>query len=480
MREAISCADRFFDFPRPLRRQTFLILFQLSHDQWEVQIVAFQCAIALINSMTTKEASLMMFFTVGCEKCARLRNQKRIQPLLIDFLRYRLISARLLEMSAGTKLSCRQSPLAHRRLAQDIGSSMKSLETFPVDLDDFGCPKFSAWKCGNTILTLRIGSKDSLHRGWVEVVVRSPCSHIRRLIKWKEECTTEHPDSFDSFGRQMRPKPSVSREATPPCTRSDEQIDKVRASPVQSNTVKTESAQFLESDQSLKILANAKNVINRFDSLAENNENHNISLTKRRTFNSNGREKSKDDGKEYVTCSSLKRTLSDGDLGKSSQSNRSETLHERNNASSVYSWLKHATGSQLTDVDITQELLALGFSQSMLGIPKSVITTSSYQDLFVHEQLKPFKIGPNLNRAISILDRVTPFQTHRIALFYGGTFGRPNKRNSCGAKADSSNTKNDGDKFLMSTQGSTDFWQFAEELGDLVPVRHCNFFSAGL
>ena len=37
-----------------------------------------------------------------------------------------------------------------------------------------------------------------------------------------------------------------------------------------------------------------------------------------------------------------------------------------------------------------------------------------------------------------------------------------------------------GDKFLMSTQASTEFYQFARELGDLVPLRHCKYFSGGL
>ena len=246
MREAVICAGSIFDFPKSLVRRTFLILFRPARGKWELQVVAFQCAVAIINAMSAKEASLMMFFAIGPGgKNAKLPNETRIQPLLIDLLRYRVMSSRFLKMtSCSTESNCK--PLqVHNRLAHEA----LSLEMFPVDLDDVGSPKVSAWKCGNVILMLRIGSKDSLYRGWVEVVIRSPCSRIRRLVKWKKDFITEQPESFLPFWEQLHPRPKNE-------SREDDA----------SNTNKAELSLFVESEHS-SILANAKKVIARFDSL---------------------------------------------------------------------------------------------------------------------------------------------------------------------------------------------------------------------
>ena len=83
-------------------------------------------------------------------------------------------------------------------------------------------------------------------------------------------------------------------------------------------------------------------------------------------------------------------------------------------------------------------------------------------------------MGTNLTRALNILDRSTPFQTHRVSLLYGGPLSQKPTH-----KAANSNVT-DGDQFLLASQASTDFWAFAKELGDMVPVRHLRYFSGGL
>ncbi|KAL9191186.1 hypothetical protein ACHAXT_000892 [Thalassiosira profunda] len=479
MREAVNCSDTIFEFPKSLRRRAFLILFQPSRERWEVQVIAFQAAVSLVNAMTAKEASLMTFFAIGPPKSVQqLPNSKRIQPLLIDLLRYRLMAAQMPKKGAGSEVRPYKPSLVHERLAREA----LSMEVFPIDLDSLGSPKVAAWKCGNAILTLRLGSKDSLHRGWVEVVFRSPCARIRRLVKWKKEFITSNPGSSLPFWQQLQPRQKKEE------TTKDAELE-AGSSPSR-RTDEAEPDQFVESEESLKIMANAKAVIARFDSLvpladspaegvSEEKSASKIAAApqRRQSFRRNSTFGMNSNKQTAATGGpSLKRTFSDGDLLSLSVVPKQESSRVRRR-SVFYSWLQYATGRETIDVDLIQEILALGFSRSALGVPGNVITATSCQDLFVHEWLKPYAVSPNFNRAMTILDRVTPFQTHRIALFYGGTHGT--KRSARGGKADSKNGK-DGDKFLTSTQASTDFWQFSRELGDLVPVRHLKYFSGGL
>ena len=168
------------------------------------------------------------------------------------------------------------------------------------------------------------------------------------------------------------------------------------------------------------------------------------------------------------------RFRSDGNLITWSRS-EPEPLHEKKG--SVYSWLQNATCRDDVHIGLIHELEKHGFSRFALGVPDTLITNASYPDLFVHEKLKPYTVNANFCRAVSILDRVTPFQTHRVGLLFGGPFST--KKNTRNSKLDSTNY-NGGDDFLMSTQASTEFWEFAKELGELVPVRHCRYFSGGL
>lgn len=475
MREVFICSGSVFEFPVSLRRKAFLMLFQPICEKWEVQVVAFQCAVAIINTMTPSELSLMLFFAIGPQK--RTLQAQRTQPLLIDRLRYRLISARLLKSNVRSEGGCYKPSKVHSRLAHEAAS----LETFPVDLDNIGRPKSSAWKVGNSILSLRLGSKDSLYRGWVEIVIRSPCSRLRRLVKWKDEGTTEHPEGFLPFEEQLS--------------------EQAKDIPILKNTSVQHT--FLESDEGLNVLARAKLSISHFDNLIDaptNISSRNLAdgallldgetepdkskallcLTPLPHNSTSVFGKVRNNVQKVITTksslgNSITRSRSDGNLIIRSRS-EPESFHEKKG--SVYAWLKKATCRDDVNIGLIHELEVLGFSKLALGVPDTLITYASHPDLFVHEKFKPYAVeNLNFGRAISILDRVTPFQTHRVGLLYGGPFSmKKNTRNSTG---DSTN-HNGGDDFLMSTQASTDFWEFAKELGELVPVRHCRYFSGGL
>jgi len=78
-----------------------------------------------------------------------------------------------------------------------------------------------------------------------------------------------------------------------------------------------------------------------------------------------------------------------------------------------------------------------------------------------------------LKRAIKILDRTPPLQTHKIALLYRGSggneFEHPSTDNSSYESA-----------MLSATSGSPQYDAFMRSLGTFVPVRELTFYSGGL
>ena len=469
MREAALCFKTFVACPVSLRRRAFLILYTPTRGQWEIQVVALQCVIAIINSMSTEEVA----FTMSCiippkeENVKTLPNQQRIQPLIMGLLRKRLISDRLLKLSNSSDIDCYKTSRVHERLAR----AYIATESFPVDKDGLGNPQVAAWKAGQAILTLRLGSKDSVYRGYVEVVLCTPCARIKRLVKWRKECIIDNPTSFLPFYSQIKAKPKYDdTEIEENITHRSEENEGMDVS---------KSAQIEESEESISIMEKAREIIERFDSLVgdemeqdddDNNEEAkppevSTTLLQRRSLTTATNRSRK-----------FRRTVSDEDLSSIPITAQPRITHVTN---SVYSWLQSAINQEDIDEDLIHELEAFGFSRSALGVPDDMISIKAYSDLFSHQKLKPYKISPNFTRAMSLLERVVPFQTHRIALFYGGPYSTK-KKSSRSKSSGSSNTNSDADKFLSVTQASPDFWQFAKSCGDLVHVKHLKYFSGGL
>ena len=467
MREAALCFKTFVDCPVSLRRRAFLILYTPTRGQWEIQVVALQCVIAIINSMSTEEVA----FTMSCiippkeENVKTLPNQQRIQPLIMGLLRKRLISDRLLKLSNSSDIDCYKTSRVHERLAR----AYIATESFPVDKDSLGNPQVAAWKAGQAILTLRLGSKDSVYRGYVEVVLCTPCARIKRLVKWRKECIIDNPTSFLPFYSQIKAKPKYDD------TEIEENI--THRSEENEGMDESSSAQIEESEESISVMEKAREIIERFDSLVgdemeqdddDNNEEAkppevSTTLLQRRSLTTDRSRK-------------FRRTVSDEDLSSIPITAQPRITHVTN---SVYSWLQSAINQEDIDEDLIHELEAFGFSRSALGVPDDMISIKAYSDLFSHQKLKPYKISPNFTRAMAMLERVVPFQTHRIALFYGGPHSTK-KKSSRSKSSGSSNTNSDADKFLSVTQASPDFWQFAKSCGDLVHVKHLKYFSGGL
>jgi len=273
-----------------------------------------------------------------------------------------------------------------------------------------------------------MGSKDSLYRGWIEITIRSPSSRLRRLVRVKEENVCQDPDSLLPFWELLHEE-SVPQDSPP-----------IIVAPTTPRIVQDDH-----------VVLKARELIERFDKLG-----FDANLPKTEKAELSG-------SRYYSECmvsksSKLKRTCSDGDLLATTR--EKENSDEEGRVSSVYSWLRQATKGSVDLSKLIKELESFGLSPSALGVPSVIRDGSSTRALFP-QVLKPYDNKPNFLRSLKILDRLTPFQTHRVALFYGGESGG-------------------SDSFLKTKHGSPDFWQFAKELGDFVPIRHLKYFSGGL
>jgi len=436
MREVFLCEGSLLRASKSLRRRAYLSCFKLQSNLWSVQAVAFQCAVAIIATMSASEISLMMFVSVAPNHNTTRTNRERIAPLLFDILRTRLLGLRLLQSCSNSE-TCSFKPLrVHNKLAREA----LSLESFPIG-DVNGCPNVSAWKCGNTILSLKMGSKDSLYRGWVEITMRSPSSRLRRLVRVRKENVCQDPDSLLPFWELLHEE-SADR-VDPPTPRITEENEAVL------------QAMEMPRSQQDRITA----LLSRFDKVFDARSSElNLPKTEMAKLPSGSQYYSESKLLRNSKMKRLKRTCSDGDLLSTTPLPREESSGKEDSALSVYSWLQQVTKDSF-DSTLIKELESFGFSPSALGVP-SVRDGASSTALFP-QVLKPYENKPNFMRSLKILDRLTPFQTHRVALFYGGESGG-------------------SDSFLKTKHGSPDFWQFAKELGDFVPIRHLKYFSGGL
>ena len=51
-----------------------------------------------------------------------------------------------------------------------------------------------AWLCNDLVLICRVGSNESRHRGWVEIILRSPSTRVRKLVRLSNHTSLKHHD----------------------------------------------------------------------------------------------------------------------------------------------------------------------------------------------------------------------------------------------------------------------------------------------
>jgi hypothetical protein len=396
---------------------------------WYLQVIIFFLASEVIDLLSADDLDI--------PTSAETISHSRIYPLLLDTLRSKILYGSLYctsndAFASNLKSFTIHSHLAHRTIA---------LENFAFQADD----GMSAWKSGGSLLTLRIGSAASLYCGWVEIVLRSASCTVRRLVRADTDISPKNPDNLLKYWSEL--KIPINDDTT------EQSGTKYQLQSLQSQ----EDAEYSDRESTY---AEARSLIQKFDQMIQNDNQENVS--DQLTIESNCTASDSRTSSFFSYHPETKKNTSVYEPKKFKRNNSEGDIHildkpfskELSQQKGLHLWMesKYPNGN-----DILQNL----------QLPN--MDSSSHGDQ--HNTWHQCTMGKNFTRALNILDRCTPFQTHRVSLLYGGPLSQ-----KASHRTPNSNIKG-GDKFLIATQASTDFWVFANELGDMVPVRHLKYFS---
>ena len=340
----------------------------------------------------------------------------------------------VIEATDGLKLTY------HEYLARETDD----INRFVVESNKMGGEEpVAAWSCGQTILTCRVGALKSRYRGWVEIVLRSPTSRIRRMVRLPSVVSLDCPELPTTLWSNPATVAGVI------------------------NTTETGNEELLSRfNEPSSAMMKALSLIEKYDDM----------FGRPNLDTKSGERISNEDVPaafvtEHVSSDVQMKSAADMSNYRPPREPQSGSKADEEDAviNTVQEWLHAVLRDQEREQCILDELVALGFSPEMLEGSESSPQLSGLGGRYL--PLERLSFGPNTRRGISILDRRASLNTHKIALIfatYAAPDEAPNFSNSLESTA------------LSGSSGSPQFLKFAEGLGKLVLTRHLKYFSGGL
>lgn len=413
--------------------------------------LAIRCMVASIDRMPSETAKSLL--SDETRWAFELEDDKTVAStpsdcfdLTADFIG-RLVSELLVQRMRTHSGAEKSSTTFKIRNHEEMALEVDSMERFEIEESQGASqPSKSVWLCGESLLvSFRIGSSTSRYRGWVEIVIRCPTFRKRELVRLLSKFSVGNPD------------PSTLWTLNLPSSIKDEKI------PLLVRPVHYDTEQVLERYKSL---------CSRFDLLLPPTSQDDQISAEQTSPVSIAEGSSSPQAKQTHQTGGL--IASTANLNVNSPGfSASENVTNRGDqfiGETMYEWLKNALEN---DDNVKDVLVAL----HKLNLPDELIHQGTSNDpkaldvdvktLFPARRLKT---GPKLDRAIAVLDRTTPSNTHKVALLYASPFN-----------IDSSEANLESESLLLSMKHcSPAFIRFADGLGNLVATKHLRYFSAGL
>jgi hypothetical protein len=296
----------------------------------------------------------------------------------------------------------------------ELALETENLERFEVNKENSArTPVSATWLYGDSgIITCRVGADKSRFQGWTEVVLRSATSRRRVLVRTdKSDGSLIAPDLPCALW-------AAHGSSSTPTARKP--ADSVTQKQSPSNATRRAQA-----------------VLDRFDNL--------IGAVA-------------DTGSDFSLDSSTDAERLTEELF-SHRSIDSAQVNEDYPSQAMSNWLSSAFDSEATGI-VQETIDSLLESCGILKRPPGLDT-----DELREKRLVP---GPRLDRAISVLDRTTELDTHKVAVLYDA----PAQQNLTECTAET--------QLLTGSRCSPGFCRFIEALGEIVPTQHLKYFTGGL
>lgn len=476
--------------PGPERqRQTFYLCHEIcsstaSRLNWFDRVVALHCVAMVVGRMAVDDVvdtlSTLSYKKDSSSSPASLKEHDccRLSTLTLDFLVRR--HQHLVECDSASFAieSGMDQPLSHEYFAKET----EDIEQFIVESKEkCSAGPNVAWMCGDSILTCRLGASSSRYRGWMEVIVRSPSTRQRRMIRLSGKISVENPELTSSMWT----------------TDGDKEFPRLRAERIgQSDAMSRALALIERCDSSLAntgidndLIEDNSQLSNNPKQRLDNGRNHeqsqglssamyspehaeNMDSKDAQVVEGGFLQRSPNPFREIEAVGSSDANISADEKG---LSHKSATF--RPVVPSVHHWLITLFGDSSNVRLVEDQLRLLGFSEDMLQMAPTRLTKEAQQDdIFrTHWPVQRLQDGPKLCRALSILDRTPTLHTHKIALLFAGP-----------ATVEDGGVDNNGadrsfeNHILRATHGSPDFLEFTTGISDMILTRHLKFYSGGL
>lgn len=339
----------------------------------------------------------------------------------------------------------------HERAAQET----ENIKRFVVEVCE-GSEICAAWLCGHCLLIIRLGAKHSRYCGWVEVTLHSLSFRKRTLVRISNSVSLDWPELPSSLWVDT--------------TSDDAMTLQLSATDISPNPIQLP----VKSDA----LSRALQLLSRAD--AELYRNIDVQIHQ---------------GVDIVGCPILPHPTSPGRHSCGTRSpmtsppansvmrktdeekipaktlRNSESFISIETANSIHSWLCEVFSPAGDEkVECVEDFLEqIGLSKQDL-ISNTTLPNHERSKYGMHPIVR-LRMDAKAKRAISILDRTTTINAHKVALLYAG---RPM---TCKTEEPDQASF---EAFLLGTSiASTAFHEFSYQLGRLVKTSHLTYFSGG-
>jgi hypothetical protein len=255
-------------------------------------------------------------------------------------------------------------------------SNLSRLELIAKDLEDIGAFKtnesdeknIGAWLCNRMLLIYRVSARDDRYQGHVEIILRSPTTRIRRLVRLSSTISLANPDFPSNLWDSVLPQDTEKVYSKD----SKEEVDQIQP----------------------EMFKMAKAALNKFDS--------HFVIGPRNDFSSHIKQKERDSHNSknrYEQSQSSSHT-------KSVAHDLSTVSNMGHISSNFGHHLFIALNGNSNDIEKVEDAL-----HELDG--STYLLDSIYS---ISDEPVQLKWGPKLRRAVNILDRTAPLQTHKVRI----------------------------------------------------------------